>query len=93
MMNRQKAEEIAEKINQKFKEEDFHESAYATFKNEFVGYCVAVDIERGDWKHDHGFADYLVEQVAKPNLAKTILTEDDGSDCYSAIHEYYYLDN
>ena len=44
-------------------------------------------LEWGDWKHDHGFVDYLMGLIGYTFIAQTI-TEDDGSDCYSAIHTY-----
>ena len=44
-------------------------------------------IEWGDWKHDHGFADYLMTLVGYRCVGHEV-TEDDGSDCYSAIHTY-----
>lgn len=54
-----------------------------------------VDIKWGDWKHDHWRCDYLVEEFAKENnrkifFQKTNITEEDGSDCYSATHFYIF---
>lgn len=51
---------------------------------------VAVNIEWGDWKHDHKYADYL---MSKKNymVVEEHITEEDGSDCYSAIHYYEHL--
>ena len=55
----------------------------------------SVNIKWGDWKHDHLRCDYLVEEFAKENhreitFKKTNLTEEDGSDCYSAKHFYVF---
>lgn len=50
---------------------------------------VCVNISWGDWKHSHLRADYLVEQLGG-NLFTTQVTEEDGSDCYSAIHNYIF---
>lgn len=44
-------------------------------------------VEWGDWKHDHGFADYLMSLVGYRCVGQNV-TEDDGSDCYSAVHTY-----
>ncbi len=44
-------------------------------------------IEWGDWKHDHGFADHLMSLLGYVRMG-TQVTEDDGSDCYSATHVY-----
>ena len=54
-----------------------------------------IEIEWGDWKHDHLFADYIVEEKAAENnmvlvAATSILTEENGSDCYSATHKYIF---
>ena len=45
------------------------------------------EIEWGDWKHDHKFCDDLM-RVLGYDLLQEELTEEDGSDCYSAIHYY-----
>ena len=46
-----------------------------------------VEIEWGDWKHDHMWCDRLMEYLGY-SLTNSIVTEEDGSDCYSA--ERYY---
>lgn len=51
-----------------------------------IGDCVFIDIE-GDWKHAHGHADYLMEQLGY-SCEYTKVTKDDGSDWYSATHGY-----
>ena len=52
---------------------------------------VAVEIRWGDWKHDHNRLDYLVRKLV-PGLRNIVtdVTEEDGSDCYSAIHRFYF---
>jgi hypothetical protein len=52
---------------------------------------IAVEVIWGDWKHEHGRLDWLVEQNFS-NLRSIIkqTTEEDGSDCYSAVHYYYF---
>ena len=52
---------------------------------------VAVEVIWGDWKHEHLRLDWLVKENL-PNLRSihTMTTEEDGSDCYSAIHYYYF---
>ena len=51
---------------------------------------VCVEIEWGDWKHEHWRADWLIEEELKGNKIKVEITEDDGSDTYSAIHYYMF---
>jgi len=47
---------------------------------------LAFEISWGDWKHDHLRAEYLVEKVMPVRKWETVVTEEDGSDCYSGIH-------
>lgn len=49
---------------------------------------LVVEIEWGDWKHDHGRADWLIEENFGLKRYRCIITEQDGSDCYSAKHLY-----
>lgn len=48
---------------------------------------ILVEIIWGDWKHEHRRADWLMEQNGF-KLVRQWVTESDGSDCYSAVHEY-----
>lgn len=52
---------------------------------------IGVEITWGDWKHDHIRLDWIMTENFK-NLRSihTMTTEEDGSDCYSAIHYYYF---
>lgn len=56
---------------------------------------VVFDIEWGDWKHEHGHAFYVVTEYffkKKLYLENTDerVTEEDGSDCYSAEHTLWF---
>ena len=56
-------------------------------------YEITIAIEWGDWKHDHLAADHLLEEWCDANgykviNASTTTTEENGSDCYSALHTY-----
>ena len=52
---------------------------------------IVVDIRWGDWKHEHLRSRYLIEEEAKiGKYVKSEVTEEDGSDCYSA-KAYYIL--
>lgn len=48
---------------------------------------VAVTIEWGDWKHDHFWCEDLMGYIGYEQT-KSKVTEEDGSDCYSAIHYF-----
>ncbi len=50
---------------------------------------VKVEILWGDWKHDHARADWVVSNLGGKEWF-TMLTEEDGSDCYSATHKYQF---
>lgn len=53
-----------------------------------------VEITWGDWKHHHLRADLLVEEFFKEKgltiLQEEYTIEEDGSDCYSAEHYYWF---
>jgi len=49
--------------------------------------CVAIDISWGDWKHEHLACSWVMEELGYYQFNQTV-TEEDGSDCYSAIHYY-----
>lgn len=51
---------------------------------------ITVDIEWGDWKHEHGYLKYLMNQNGYIHLSEEV-TEEDGSDCYSASHTFMFL--
>ena len=46
---------------------------------------ILIPISWGDWKHDHACCDYVMKTLGYP-LVQTQVTEEDGSDCYSADH-------
>ena len=58
---------------------------YADVYTSGIGVCV--EINWGDWKHEHLRCDYLMG-LHGFTLVGTTETESDGSDCYSAVHLY-----
>ena len=51
-----------------------------------------VEIHWGDWKHDHARAKWLISQmddIGEVSYINSVVTEENGSDCYSAVHRYY----
>ena len=79
--------EIIEKIDSALQENHVYADVYdwITDSGEKV---VKIEIHWGDWKHDHLRAQWIVEDVLGIGVRKwdTDVTEEDGSDCYSAIH-------
>ena len=94
-MEFEKLRELEKSFNDFCKKNDVsswisHASNTKVFKDE--AFELNIDIYFGDWKHDHLYANYLVEEWCKENnylLSNVIeeITESDGSDCYSAIHK------
>ena len=50
--------------------------------------AIAISIEWGDWKHSHGYLDELMKHLDY-TCGDQIVTEENGSDCYSATHYFY----
>lgn len=48
---------------------------------------IQVAISWGDWKHDHMWCDDLMGYLGYHKIGEQV-TEEDGSDCYSSIHNY-----
>ena len=46
-----------------------------------------VSISWGDWKHEHLWCKNLMEYLGYKEIGSKV-TEEDGSDCYSAIHYF-----
>jgi hypothetical protein len=51
---------------------------------------VYIELEWGDWKHDHLSLKWLMEENGFTQVGEEV-TEEDGSDCYSAIHTFIYF--
>ena len=52
---------------------------------------VFFQINWGDWKHDHLRAKWLCEQHGGVERYSYV-TEENGSDCYSAVHKVAFFD-
>lgn len=50
--------------------------------------AIVVSISWGDWKHEHGWCNDLMGYLGYTEIGNRV-TEENGSDCYSA--EHYYL--
>jgi len=80
-----KVRKVAQELVERFiKEHSFHE-VYEEDGN------LVIDIQLGDWKHDHLYAKYAArEALASAGFIvcgeDSQVYEESGSDCYSAIH-------
>lgn len=85
-MDYKKANLFAQEIYNYLREKDADfDEVYATQINGFS--CLIVEVNWGDWKHSHGYLDYLMKEKHIMKIGEDV-TEEDGSDTYSAIHIY-----
>ena len=49
--------------------------------------AIVVSISWGDWKHHHGWANSLMQYLGYTEIGNRV-TEENGSDCYSAEHYF-----
>lgn len=81
----EKLQKLVDKVNKIFKEQSCGFSAEVMLE---IPNAVCIDIDGGDWKHDHGYADYVMSQNGFQYITEKV-TEETDSDWYSSIH--YYL--
>ena len=92
-MDKKDLTSLIEELNEKFHQE--HHWFEIWQDRDILGFSqLCVDISWGDWKHEHLHADYVIEEMLKEKgyelfHSNTSVTEEDGSDCYSAIHRYF----
>lgn len=60
---------------------------WADVFSKMEGNIVIVYIDWGDWRHQHLWASDLMRYIGYVK-ADEVVTEEDGSDCYSAEHTY-----
>ncbi len=51
---------------------------------------IVVEIDDGDWKHDHWRADWLIEENFGLHLFSEQTIGESDSDTYSSVHNYIY---
>ena len=74
-----------EDIQRIFKENECHYDYDICPNNGTIVVCV----EWGDWKHDHAFLNYIMRKNHYRCIDE-VVTEEDGSDTYSATHYFKY---
>ena len=76
-----------------FRVYDLDEKPDGRITNNYMkGRVYSVTILNGDWKHDHSRLDYIVEHQLAGVWLWNEVTEEDGSDCYSANHIVFISD-
>lgn len=80
--------ELVEKVDKVLRENNvWATEVYRSF-DYFGAETLVIEISWGDWKHDHLRAKWVVEDVLGLNVVSwnETVTEENGSDCYSATH-------
>ena len=70
-----------------FKHDRSDEVFYNDFDNKIE---IQVFVNNGDWKHDHLRVAHLINDTFCPDEIREEVTEEDGSDCYSAVHIFTF---
>lgn len=53
------------------------------------GETIYVEIDKGDWKHEHAASEWIMESIGAHQIDE-LITWDNGSDCYSAVRRYEF---
>ena len=88
-MTFQKKLEISEKIDKYLRDNRLYADVHPYWDDLPV---IEVDIHWGDWKHEHLRAKWLLEEIGV-TFINTVVTEENGSDCYSATHRFYVTED
>lgn len=85
LLEKEEAYKVIETIEEEFKKYNLFCDVY----NDYSG--INIEISWGDWKHDHWCAKEVAGEVLtrlgyKNYNITSCITEENGSDCYSAVH-------
>ena len=69
---------------------EWHDDMYFEMDMSVPKLCLIICVEWGDWKHDHLALEQIAEEATQPIKTSEVVTEEDGSDCFSADHYFYY---
>ena len=83
------AEEIIEKARAKFKENNSYYEMNTVSTNTFVLDKIQVYVN-GDWKHDHGYVDYVMQELGCLKVDEQVHF-DTGDDWYPSTHTFICL--
>lgn len=79
-----------DKIKEAWEAVEWHDKFHYDFDMYIDELCLIIIVNWGDWKHDHLALDQIAKEATEPIDIDVKVTEEDGSDCYSAEHYYYY---
>lgn len=91
-MDQNRLEQLAQEFETYLRERRVFGSAWTN------GIILEVEINWGDWKHEHLRCNWLMEEFLESQGLRLLhhtceVTEEDGSDCYSGIHKYLIGEN
>lgn len=88
MMTREQMWEKAEEIEKMLEENHVWASVHPHYELPVI----QVEINWGDWKHEHMRTDWLIAEKCEwlSKIGEQV-TEEDGSDTYSAVHNYIII--
>ena len=75
---------VISKIRQYLKEHNLYHEVH---RKGCSGLVFEINIEDGDWKHDHGYCDYLMGELGYKCIKEEV-TDEHGDDWYSSVHTY-----
>ena len=78
---------IVDKVSRIFREHQFHYEWYVQHDRRLLN----VDVEWGDWKHDHLHLDYVMAAEGFTPVSTRPFGEDTMDDTYSATHVYSFI--
>lgn len=79
-----------DKIKEAWEAIDWHDEMYYEMDMDIDNMILIISVTWGDWKHDHAAIDQIAKEATHPIKIEEVVTEEDGSDCYSADHYFYY---
>ena len=74
-----------DEANKVFKE---HGSSFMAEIQDLKTMVVEINIEYGDWKHDHLYADWVMEEKGFKKIGEEV-TFESGEDWASSVHFYH----
>ena len=77
---------VCEMVEKKLNDEHIYASVWP-YRSDMP--VMDVEIQWGDWKHDHARAKWLLGEISGIHYISSAVTEENGSDCYSAVHHFY----
>lgn len=87
-MGRKKTIPTAAAVEKVLRDHDF--GNFDLVYDDDVNRVLIYQIDWGDWKHAYAYFNYLISHNFRVEDIQEDITEEDGSDCYSATHAITY---